>query len=340
MTDTINVLITIKFHDDILDRFRAVSPQIKLRVHPADKAKDVPNKAWQQAEVLYTTNLLPPTTLNTDIKWVHSFFAGVDLLLNDPLTTANPDLIITTSSGIHVTKIGEYVVGMILALGHRIPTMIQHQTQSNWSEDRFSIFLAQELSKSTVGILGYGRIGREVARLCRAFGATVLATKRDVKHPIDDRYTLPGTGDPEGEICDRLYPPEATAFMIKECDFVVLTLPLTKQTRHSFDQRLFDAMKPTAFLINVGRGGIVDEAALLTALQAGRIAGAAFDVFEDEPLPSDHPLWKAPNMVISPHISGNMRDYHQKAAAVFEENLKRYVENRPLMNIVNRKLGY
>ncbi|NDJ87326.1 MAG: D-2-hydroxyacid dehydrogenase [Chloroflexi bacterium] len=337
---TINVLITTRFSDEILERFKAVSPNIKIRVQPAEKEKDIPNRAWQQADVLYTTFFLPPATIKSNITWVHSHFAGIDHLLEDPFVKAHPDIVLTNSSGIHVAKIGEYAVGMILALGHRIPAMLHHQANNEWPRNRFSIFMAQELNKSTVGILGYGRLGREVARLCKAFGATVLATKRDIRQPDSTKYTLPGKGDPEGEIADRLYPTEATAFMLKECDFVVITLPLTEKTRYSFGAEMLEAMKPTAFLVNVGRGEIVQEDALLAALQNERIAGAAFDVFAAEPLPPDHPLWQAPNLIISPHISGNMRDYKEKAAAVFEENLRRFIEKRSLMNVVNRELGY
>ncbi len=340
MSESINVLITHKLSDDVLHSFRAVSPSIKLRVHPAEKAKDIPHRVWAQADVVYTTWWLPPATLETPIKWIHSHFAGIDHLLEDPFIKANPDIIITTSSGIHVSKIGEYVLGMILALGHRLPTMLEHQARGEWSSERYRIFMPQELSKSTVGIMGYGRLGREISRLCKCFGATVLATKRNVMHPEDDDYTLPGTGDPDCEQVDRLYPPEATGFMLKECDFVIITLPLTASTRNFFGKDLIEAMKPSAYLINVGRGAIVDEVALLEALQNERIAGAAFDVFAEEPLPSDHPLWKAPNTIISPHISGNMHDYREKAGVVFEENLRRYVEGQTLMNVVSREQGY
>jgi phosphoglycerate dehydrogenase-like enzyme len=128
--------------------------------------------------------------------------------------------------------------------------------------------------------------------------------------------------------------------MVKDCDFVVITLPLTETTRNSVGRHIFEAMKPTAFLINVGRGGIVDEEALLAALQDKQIAGAAFDVFAEEPLPPEHPLWKAPNLIISPHIAGNMPGYDEKAALVFEENLRRYLEKRPLLNLVDRTRGY
>lgn len=340
MKKQVDVLVTIDFDQAILDRFQAISSDIHLRVHPAEKERDIPNRAWQNAEAVFTDFFLPSLTLNTKIKWIHSFFSGVDNLLQSPYLQAHPDVVLTNSSGIHAAKIGEWVVGMMLTMAHHVPALIWHQSNAKWPEDRYTSLLPQELSTSTVGILGYGRIGREIARLCKAFGANVLATKRDVRQPENEGYTLPGKGDPDGNLADRLYPPQATAFMIKDCDFVVITLPLTDETHHFFDERLFKAMKSNAFLINIGRGGIVKEDVLLDALNNGKIGGAVFDVFEQEPLPPESPLWKAKNLIISPHVSGNMLDYQKKAAAIFEENLRRYLEDRPLINVVNRELGY
>jgi phosphoglycerate dehydrogenase-like enzyme len=341
VSKTINALVTIKFKQAILDRFQAVSSDINLRVHPAEKERDIPNRAWQNTDVLFTDFFLPALTLNTKIKWVHSYFAGVDNLLQHPYLQANPEIVLTNSSGIHAAKIGEWVVGMMLTMGHHVPKLIAHQAKAEWPEDRYSNLLPQQLNASTVGILGYGQIGREIARLCKTFGATVLATKRNLRQPIDENgYTLPGKGDPEGELADRLYPPEATAFMIKECDYVVITLPLTPTTRDFFDEKLFAAMQKHAVLINIGRGGIVKEDVLLDVLNTEQIGGAVFDVFAQEPLPADSPLWKAKNMIISPHVSGNMPDYQDKAAAIFEENLRRYVDGETLLNVVDRELGY
>lgn len=343
MPDTLDVLITLgamRLSEESIANLRAISPRIKLRVLDAEKEKDVPNKAWLNANVVMTGNFLPPTTINTKIQWIHSVFAGVDNLLLDPYMQANPQVLLTNSSGLHAAKIGEFVVGMMLALGHRIPLMLTHQAKQEWSDKRFSLFMGQELNRSTVGILGYGRIGREIARLSKAFGATVLATKRDVMHPVDERYNADGKGDPEAELVDRLYPPEATGFMIKACDFVVIALPLTPDTENMFDAKLLSVMKPTAFLINIGRGGIVDEDALAQALDDGKLGGAAFDVFAQEPLPVESPLWKAPNMIISPHISGNMTDYVKRAADIFAENLRRFVEGESLLNIIDRERGY
>jgi phosphoglycerate dehydrogenase-like enzyme len=170
---------------------------------------------------------------------------------------------------------------------------------------------------------------------------TVLAAKRDVMHPAQtNKYAEPGTGDPDGDLPDRIYPVQAAASMVKECDFVVLACPLTRLTRQLVNEEVLAAMKPTAVLINVARGAVVDEAALISALAAGRLGGAALDVFEEEPLPATSPLWNLPNVIISPHVAGFRADYHQQAAAVFAENLRRYVENEPLLNQVSREREY
>ena len=339
-SDIVHVVLMVKFAKDIQNRLEEISPRIKLHVHPARQGNDVPSRVWKNAEVLYTTNVLPPPGTETRLKWVQSHFAGVDSLLTNTFLKEHPDLVLTSTSGIHATNMAEYVLGMILAFGHHIPEMLEDQRSQEWSEERFQRFMPLELRGSTVGILGYGSIGREVTRLCKTLGATVLATKKDLKTLEDEGYRVEGTGDPEGELFDRLYPPEATAFMVKDCDFVVITLPLTASTKGSFDKAIIDAMKPGAFLINVGRGGIVDEEALLEALENRKIAGAAMDVFATEPLPANHPLWKAPNFILTPHISGTTPDYNEKAAAVFEDNLRRYLEGRPLKNVINRDTGY
>jgi phosphoglycerate dehydrogenase-like enzyme len=338
--DIVHVLITTKFSKEHITRFEAISPRLKFYVHPARHLSEVPNKLWKIVEVLYTTHILPPAGSETQLKWVQSHFAGVDALTNHPFMAENPDIVITSTRGIHATNIGEYVLGAMIMLGHHFPAIIRDQQHEEWREDRHERYLPKEIRNSTVGILGYGSIGREVARLAKMLGATVLATKRNLKRLEHDAFHVEGTGDPEGEIFDRLYPPEATRSLLKECDFVVVTLPLTDSTRNLLDSTMFEVMKPTAYLINVSRGGIVNEDALFIALQEAQIAGALMDVFAIEPLPPHHPLWSAHNLIVSPHIAGSTSDYNDKAAAVFEENLRRYLEDKPLKNVVDRKLGY
>ena len=170
---------------------------------------------------------------------------------------------------------------------------------------------------------------------------TVLASKRDISNTAErNAFALPDIGDPGGDIPDRIYPAATIASMAKDSDYLVVTAPLTEATEHLIDDEVLNAMKETAVLINVARGAVVDEKALITALSSGQIAGAALDVFEEEPLPSASPLWNLDNVIITPHLSGFTRDYHDKAALVFKENLRRYLDNRPLLNQMDRTRGY
>jgi phosphoglycerate dehydrogenase-like enzyme len=344
MSDTaekLHVLITVPFDDEILESIRAVSDRIELLYHPAKDLDDVPDDVWREANVLYTLRVLPDPVRAPQLRWIHAHSAGVDHLIDQPIIHTE-NVLLTTASGIHATNIAEYVFMMILAFGHRLPAMLTHQADANWPvEHKFRTFLPVQLRGSTLGIVGYGSLGREIAHVAHTFGMEVLAVKRDVRNPSDpDAYIIPGTGDPEGEYFHRLYPPEALITMVRECDFVVLTVPLTESTRHMVNADVLAAMKPTAFLINVSRGGVVDEEALLAALEDGTIAGAASDVFEGEPLPADSPLWKLPNLIISPHIAGNTDDYNDKAAQVFIENLTRFLARKDLLNQVDRTRGY
>jgi phosphoglycerate dehydrogenase-like enzyme len=169
---------------------------------------------------------------------------------------------------------------------------------------------------------------------------TVLATKRDARRIKDDGYIVPGSGDPNGTMVDRIYPGEATRSMVAECDYVVITLPDTPSTRHLIAEPILRSMKPECFLVNVGRGSVINEADLIQALRKGWIAGAGLDVFETEPLAPDNPLWQMENVIISPHISGFSPNYDERAAAVFEENLRRYVTGEQLLNVVDRREEY
>ncbi|MBN1203029.1 MAG: D-2-hydroxyacid dehydrogenase [Anaerolineae bacterium] len=345
MSDTpepIQVLITVKFSDELLETFRAISPQVEILYHPARQVRDIPDDVWARADVLYTGEIAPEPVLAPRLRWIHAHYAGVDHLIRMPIMQSE-DVTLTTTSGIHATNIAEYAFMMMLALGHRLPEMLAMQREARWPSggEEYRALRPLELRGSTIGIVGYGSIGREIARVARLFSMEVLATKRDVRHPSDSgSYVIPNTGDPEGTCFDRLYPPEALNTMVRECDFVVITVPLTDATRLMFGADAFEAMKETAYLVNVGRGGVVDEEALLHALQTGQIAGAAMDVFAAEPLPADSPLWQLPNLLISPHISGQTADYNDKAAALFVENVRRYAEGKSLLNVVDLAAGY
>jgi phosphoglycerate dehydrogenase-like enzyme len=197
-----------------------------------------------------------------------------------------------------------------------------------------------EVRGSTVGIVGYGSIGRQLARVLNSLGATVLANKRDAMHPEDYDYIPAGLGDPGGDFVHRLYPAEALRGMVKECDFVVVTLPKTPDTQNIINSEVLAAFKPTAFLIDVSRGGIVDHTPLINALRDKKIAGAALDVYPEEPLAPESPLWKLPNVILTPHISGNTPKYDERAVEMFSTNLQRYLAGQPLYNRIDPKRGY
>jgi len=342
--EPLHVLVTLPLSEELRDEIRRVSERVELVVQPARSPRDIPDEVWAQTQVLYTHSALPEPDQAPQLRWIQTHTAGVDHLLDRPIVQAE-GVLLTSASGIHVTTIAEYVFMMMLALGHKLPRLMALQAEAIWPEtpwpDPDERLVPRELRGGTLGIMGYGSLGRELARLGRAFGMEVLAVKRDVRRPSDpDSYTLPGTGDPEGVYFHRLYPPEALISMARDCDFLAITVPLTESTRGAVNAEVLAAMKPTAYLINVSRGGVVDEAALLAALRAGQIAGAALDVFESEPLPADSPLWKQPNLIVTPHVAGMSRDYEARAVRLFVENLRRYLAHKDLLNQVDRARGY
>lgn len=339
--ETINVIVNVDFNDTIMNDIRAVSPRLHVERH----FPKVPDKLWATTDILYSTGRLPDAEQAPRLRWVQLHSAGVDRLTNHPLLAAE-NVSVTTSSGIHAVQMAEYCLGMMLAFNLNLLSMLKYQARGEWvsrqpdSSDAHDLYNPHELRGQTLGIAGYGSIGRELARMAQALGMTVLATKRDLMNLRDDDYIEPGTGDPTGDIPDRLYPAEALASMARDCDFLVSTLPLTDATRHQINADVLAVMKPTAVLVNVGRGGVIDEAALIEALSEGKLAGAALDVFEQEPLPPESPLWGLGNVIISPHVSGASVNYHNKAANLFIENLHRFLDNQPLMNVVSKERGY
>lgn len=332
----IRVIVAADFPNEIIERLRDVSNQLQIEQH----FPDVPESVYVDAEVLYTIRHFPEPSQAPRLRWIQLHHAGIERLITRPIVQAE-DVEITTGSGIHAVPMAEYCLGMMLAFMYRIPQMLLLKEQAKWPDKPYEIFKPHTLRGLTVGIVGYGSIGRELARMANALGMTVLATKRDLLHlDAGEDYTPSGTGDPNADIPERLYPPEALASMAKACDFLVLTVPLTDKTYHMVNEHVLNNMKPTAVLINVSRGSVVDEAALVSALAAEKIAGAALDVFEQEPLPATSPLWNLDNVIISPHVSGYSTRYNEWAADLFAENLRRYLEKRPLLNRIRREHGY
>ncbi|NWF69202.1 MAG: D-2-hydroxyacid dehydrogenase [Chloroflexi bacterium] len=339
MTDSdpevIRVVVTVNLGDELLEQLREVSPRLHIERH----FPNVPETVWHDADILYTQNRFPQPEQAPRLRWIQLHFAGIDHTLKEPIIQSE-DVEVTTASGVHSTHMAEFCLGMMLAFMYKIPLLVELKARSEWPENRYQLFAPHGLRGLTLGIFGYGSIGRELARMADALGMRVLVSKRDVKHPADTGYQDEGLGDPTGDIPARIYPPQALASMASECDFLALLAPLTKDTRHIVNEQVLKSMKKTAVLINAARGGLVDEAALISALASETIAGAALDVFEEEPLPKSSPLWNLDHVIISPHASGNNAFYNQRAAQIFAENLRRYLGKEPLLNRIDREKGY
>ena len=261
-------------------------------------------------------------------KWLHSFSAGVDKILTPEV--AKSDIILTNSSGVHATPIAEMILAYCLMFARGFTRTIGEQRDHVWNKN----YGSGELRDSTVLIVGLGAIGMETARLAHAFGAHIIATARTKKKKPSfvERFET-------ADMLDELLP---------EADYVVITLPHTEETHHLFDKKKFALMKPSAVAINIGRGGIINEKDLIGALQSKKIAGAALDVFEKEPLPADSPLWDMPNVIITPHHSGLSLRYMDRAVELLAKNIEEYLKVDPstglrggqLPNEVDKKLGY
>lgn len=332
------VLMTIAIPDKLLERIKALSPRLKLVVEPTRSEEELSEEILSEVEVLYTTSVLPDPEDAPNLKWVQVHFAGVDHLVDSPLLQS--EVQVTTLSGVAASGMTEFAVAMMLSLGRQLPLMMEDKVAKNWAEDRFERFRPIQLRGSTVGIVGYGSIGRQIARICKGFGAEVLATKRDLKVLEDPGFQFEDMGDPDSSIVRRLYPPQALASMAAECDFLIITMPLTSETRGAVDEGIFAKMKPSSFLIDISRGGIVDHGALVDALRDNRISGAAIDVYPVEPLPESSPLWEMKNVILSPHIAGSSPRYNELAMELFAENMQRYLANQPLLNLFNSERGY
>jgi phosphoglycerate dehydrogenase-like enzyme len=334
----IQVLITLPVPDPLLDRLRKLAPEFTFHIHPADRPEDLPAELLSEIEVLYTWGAIPEPEDVPKLRWVQLHLAGADHVSDHRLL--HTEVIVTTLSGAAVPQIAEFALMSMLALSRKLPVMLKDETDIRWAETRFERYRPTELHGSTVGIVGYGSVGREVARLCAAFGATILATKRDLKQLEDEGYALEGLGDLTAELPDRLYPPQALASMASLCDYVVVSVPLTPETRGMINAEVFNAMKPTAYLVDVSRGGVVDHGALVEALNEEILAGVALDVYPIEPLPKSSPLWAMPNVILSPHVAGASKYYGDRAIDLFAENLHRYHVGRPLLNLYDPERDY
>jgi phosphoglycerate dehydrogenase-like enzyme len=254
------------------------------------------------------------------IRWIHAFMAGVDRHL--PVLAGYERVLLTNNTGAFDVPIAEHVLAMIFAVSKRLPEHLAAQSRSEWQRE----VPHQEIRGATLVVLGLGSIGTELARLAGGLGMRVIGVRRDASRPV------PGV--------EKVVPPARFAEVVREADFLAVAAALTPQTKGMVSAAILRALKPTAWVINIARGPIVDEAALIDALREKRIGGAALDVFETEPLPKDSPLWTFDNTILTPHISNSSPRLRERSLALVVENVRRFKAGEPMLNVVDRAIGY
>lgn len=315
------IAVALELSSEQLQRIQSVAPdwriiggkEVSAWVHEVSNAEII--VGWHPS--VEEAFLADP---DFSVRWVHNWGAGIDQLPLSELRRRG--IAVTNASGVHAYPISETILGLMLSLTRKLHTYVRNQVSQTWHHAS----LSEEMHGKTAGILGVGAIGLETARLCQAFGMRVLGLRRS------------GTASP---YVDEMYDTGDLATLMAKSDYVVNILPYTDDTRHIVDARQFAQMKSTAFYINVGRGQTTDEAALIEALQTGRIAGAGLDVFAQEPLPTDSPLWRLDNVILTPHSSGSTMHYNDRALDIFTENLANYVQGHALSrNVVDLERQY
>jgi phosphoglycerate dehydrogenase-like enzyme len=253
------------------------------------------------------------------LRWVHVAGAGVERVLFPQLVES--PVVVTNSRGVFDRPMAEYVLALLLAFAKDLPTSWRHQLAEHWQHRE-----TEDIRGKRAVVVGTGSIGREIARLLRAVGLDVHGVGRTARESDPDFGTVSAASD--------------LTTVVRDADCVVAVAPLTDQTRGIIDAAVLRAMPSTARLINVGRGELVDEDALIEALEAGEIAGAGLDVFATEPLPPGHPLWRHPNVLVSPHLSGDSAGWAERIIGLFEVNLRSWLAGEPLRNVVDKHLGF
>lgn len=307
------------------ERLSQEFPQVE--VTQSDSYKGMEEKL-RDAEVIFSSSLAPEQfALARNLRWIHAPSAAVHDLLFPELVKSEVKL--TNSREVHGPVVAEHVMALIFALAKKIPQAVRLQQKCVWGKGEMwnQRIRPREIAGATLGLMGVGSIGGRIAKLASALGMRVIAVREHVEK-----------GRPEG--VEAVFSPAQIGEMLKQSDFVVLAAPLVSTTERVMNEDRLARMKSEAYLINVGRGAQVDEAALIAALRSHRIAGAALDVFEQEPLPPDSPLWGLEDLLITPHTAGLTEKLWDRHYELFATNLRRYLAGEPLSFLVDKQIGY
>jgi phosphoglycerate dehydrogenase-like enzyme len=331
-----NVLIVVHHRfelwrgpDWFVQRLRKEFPEVHFSKYDGydDAAGDL-----SQAEIAVTWSLKPEQLATAPkLRWIHSPAAAVHQLMIPEIV--NSDIVVTNASRIHGPVVAEHVIALVLAMAKLIPFAVRFQQQHKWAQTQLWNLQPRprEIANATLGLVGVGSIGSEVARRALALGMRVIAVR---EHPQRGAEFAPAGSDV------RVFGSLELDKVLPECDYLVLAAPVTLGTKCLMDTERLTHMKDTACLINVSRGVLVDEGALVRALHEGRLGGAALDVFEHEPLPADSPLWDEPKVLITPHTAALTEKLWERHFELFSSNLRRWIKGEPLESVVDKARGY
>ncbi|WP_213255464.1 D-2-hydroxyacid dehydrogenase [Bradyrhizobium sp. sBnM-33] len=315
--DVVTVLINDAAADDYMASIRKRFPD--LRVLSAKDAASL-DRHMAEADVLLAPEF--PVDLFDKarrLRWFQCSNAGIDSIL--PVRDRIGDIVVTNARGIHGEIIADFVMAAITMMHWDFPRFIREQSRKEWHPRDVA-----PLAERTLGVVGLGSIGAAIAHRGKTTGMTVIGSKRDVTQPIAS--------------VDKLFPPNGLAELLQLSDFVVLAVPHVPETTKLIGREQLRLMRRTAFLVNIARGSVLVERELIEELRVGTISGALLDVFEREPLPADNALWTMPNVIVTPHVAGYPSDYATRVFEIFGDNLLRFLEKRPLRNVVDLKRGY
>lgn len=318
--------------DWFVEKLRAEFPNVEFDNR---RSYDDMEDAIRDADVLVTPSIRPEQIQPAKkLRWIQSTTAGVNQFLFPEIV--NSDIILTNASRVHGHPVAEHVIALMFAVAKRIPSAVHMQQKHVWGKNNVTgENTLREIRGSNLLILGLGSIGGEVAHVASALGMNVIGIRANPQKGID--WLL---ADDPARLRHEVHGPDKLLELLPRADFVVIAAPVIGATTHLIDAEALARMKSDAYLINVARGALIHESALIEALKRKKIAGAALDVFETEPLPPESPLWDLENVLITPHQAGFANRLWERLYALFRENLHRFLDGKPLLGIVNKKAGY
>jgi phosphoglycerate dehydrogenase-like enzyme len=316
---TLRVLLSSREGEDFFHLLEDVPGIVISRCAPNEVIDHV-----AEVDVLYGHPSVEVLENAPNLKWIQSQSAGVEFVARVP-EIVESDIILTNTRGAHGPSIGEHTMALLLAMTRHIPESLEQQRRKHWERGRL-YKTAREINGLTMGIIGFGALGRGIAQRALGFEMNLIAV---------DAQAI--NGEP---LVDEVWPVSRLDELLTLADVVVVSAPLTPETKHLLDETKLRLMKPDAYLIVVSRGGIVDETALVKLLNDGAFAGVGIDVTEQEPLPPESPLWEAPRLILTPHLAGASAPKERRVIEIFRENLIRYQNGDPMLNVVDKAKGY